>query len=267
MRDRTREGHDRGRHVEAKLVVVGGNAKARQYDLELPTVIGRSRSTDLMLRHPLVSREHCEVFESNGMLMVRDLGSLNGTFVGETRIAEQAMPVKPGDLITVGPVTFQAVYNAGGRAHQGGPLGLQRSDARWSADRPVRRQDQPPAPQTARYRRRRRRPARAELKSPANRNESPAIGPCPAPVCKECIAMQAVRRMMPLVALITTTCSLVSMFAARRGSPEIGDRRRSGQPIDWPRRRAPICCCTRTIRSIGTPGGTRRWPRPGPKRS
>ncbi len=101
--------------MQAKLVVVGGKAMARQYDLDLPTVIGRSRSTDLTLRHPLVSRQHCEVFESNGMLMVRDLGSLNGTFIGDMRIAEQAMPVKPGDLLTIGPVTFRAVYKSPGR--------------------------------------------------------------------------------------------------------------------------------------------------------
>ncbi len=100
--------------MEAKLIVVGGDTKARQYDLELPTIIGRSRSTDLTLGHPLVSRQHCEVFEANGMLMVRDLGSLNGTFIGEMRLAEQAMPVKPGDLLTVGGVTFRAMYRAGG---------------------------------------------------------------------------------------------------------------------------------------------------------
>ena len=100
--------------MEAKLVVVGGDATARQYDLELPTIIGRSRSTDLTLGHPLVSRQHCEVFEANGMLMVRDLGSLNGTFIGEMRLAEQPMPVKPGDLLTVGGVTFRAMYRAGG---------------------------------------------------------------------------------------------------------------------------------------------------------
>ena len=98
--------------MEAKLVVVGGDVQTRQYELHLPAVIGRSRSTDLTLGHPLVSRQHCEVFESNGMLMVRDLGSLNGTFVGETRIAEQAIPVKPGDLLTIGPVTFRAEYLA-----------------------------------------------------------------------------------------------------------------------------------------------------------
>jgi predicted component of type VI protein secretion system len=99
--------------VEAKLVVVGGDAQARQFALTLPAVIGRSRRTDVRLGHPLVSRQHCEVFEANGLLMVRDLGSLNGTFVGETRIAEQATPVKPGELLTVGPITFRAEYMAG----------------------------------------------------------------------------------------------------------------------------------------------------------
>lgn len=99
--------------VEAKLVVVSGESQARQYDLQLPTVIGRSRTTDLRIGHPLVSRQHCEVFEANGILMVRDLGSLNGTFVGETRISEGPMPMKPGDLLSIGPITFRAVYRAG----------------------------------------------------------------------------------------------------------------------------------------------------------
>mgnify|MGYP002621837654 CR=1 FL=1 len=96
--------------MEAKLVVVQGDAQARQYELELPAIIGRSRSTDVRLGHPLVSRQHCEVFEAEGLLMVRDLGSLNGTFVGDARITEDAIPVKPGDSFTVGPVTFRAEY-------------------------------------------------------------------------------------------------------------------------------------------------------------
>jgi predicted component of type VI protein secretion system len=100
------------RQLEAKLVVVAGDSSASQYELQLPAVIGRSRSTDLRLGHPLVSRQHCEVFESRGVLMVRDLGSLNGTYVGERRIAEKATPVKPGELLTVGPVTFRAEYQA-----------------------------------------------------------------------------------------------------------------------------------------------------------
>jgi pSer/pThr/pTyr-binding forkhead associated (FHA) protein len=98
--------------VHAILVVVVGETKLRQFELQLPAVIGRSRSTDITLGHPLVSRRHCEVFESEGALMLRDLGSLNGTFVGEARLAEQPMLIEPGQKFTVGPVTFQAEYQA-----------------------------------------------------------------------------------------------------------------------------------------------------------
>ena len=135
--------------MEAKLIVVGGDAQTRHYELQLPTVIGRSRNTGLRLGHPLVSRHHCEVFEANGLLMVRDLGSLNGTYIGETRITETAAPVKPGEVFTVGPVTFRAVYraadrrlNSGGWEAQGptidAPLPSQLDNPRDTALRPKR---------------------------------------------------------------------------------------------------------------------------------
>ena len=81
------------------------------------------------------------------MLMVRDLGSLNGTFVGETRIAEQAMPVKPGDLITVGPVTFRAVYRASGSRprRRSGTSTVRRSTRRCRASSTSSRTRRPPA--------------------------------------------------------------------------------------------------------------------------
>jgi pSer/pThr/pTyr-binding forkhead associated (FHA) protein len=59
-----------------------------------------------------VSRQHCELFELNGQLMVRDLGSLNGTFVNNQRITES--PLAPNELLTVGTVTFRAVYELEG---------------------------------------------------------------------------------------------------------------------------------------------------------
>ena len=97
--------------IQAKLVVVGGEARASEFTINVPTVIGRSRSADLNLGNPLVSRQHCEIYEADGVLMVRDLGSLNGTFVGDTRIAEEA-PLEPGDLLTIGATTFRAVYES-----------------------------------------------------------------------------------------------------------------------------------------------------------
>jgi hypothetical protein len=47
----------------------------------------------------------------NGKLMVRDLGSLNGTFVGSARITSDST-LEPGSLLSVGPVTFRASYGA-----------------------------------------------------------------------------------------------------------------------------------------------------------
>jgi hypothetical protein len=95
----------------AKLVVVGGEVKTAEIKLRLPSTIGRGRGATIMLPHPLVSRQHCELFETEGRLMVRDLGSLNGTFINNERISEAALP--PGELLTVGAVTFRAVYEAG----------------------------------------------------------------------------------------------------------------------------------------------------------
>jgi pSer/pThr/pTyr-binding forkhead associated (FHA) protein len=93
--------------INAKLVVVGGTT-TKEIRLELPATFGRGRETTVTLPHPLVSRRHCEVYESDGRLMVRDLGSTNGTFVGSERITESVLA--PGELLTIGTVTFRAVY-------------------------------------------------------------------------------------------------------------------------------------------------------------
>lgn len=96
--------------MDAKLVVVSGSTKTSEFTLRLPAVLGRGREATLMLPHPLVSRRHCEIFESNGYLVVRDMGSLNGTFVNNKRVNEAVLP--PGALLTLGSVTFQAVYGS-----------------------------------------------------------------------------------------------------------------------------------------------------------
>jgi hypothetical protein len=99
--------------MEAKLVIVGGKANKRDVLLKLPTVIGRSREADLTVAHPMVSRRHCEVFEVGGLLMLRDLGSLNGTLVGGQRITGE-VALRPDDEFSVGPLTFRADYEYAG---------------------------------------------------------------------------------------------------------------------------------------------------------
>lgn len=95
--------------LKAKLVVVGGDAKKTEIRLHLPTIIGRGKEAGLTVPHALVSRQHAEIFEQDGRLLVRDLGSLNGTYINSTRI-EGEQQLDPNQLLTLGNITFRAVY-------------------------------------------------------------------------------------------------------------------------------------------------------------
>lgn len=94
--------------MDAKLIVVGGKATKGSISLKLPTVIGRSRHADLTVGHSTISRRHAELFEKAGLLMIRDLGSLNGTTIAGRRIKEAPLP--PDAEFTIGPLTFRAQY-------------------------------------------------------------------------------------------------------------------------------------------------------------
>ncbi len=98
--------------LKAKLLVIGGDAKFGEVDLLLPTTIGRGREATLTIPHPLVSRLHCEIFERHGKLVVKDLKSLNGTFVNNQKIVGEEV-LEPEQLLTLGNVTFRADYCVG----------------------------------------------------------------------------------------------------------------------------------------------------------
>jgi len=104
--------------MEVTLVVLEGDLGEGRPAVQVPVVLGRSRSCGLRLQHPTVSRRHCQLFEVEGLVMVRDLGSLNGTLV-DSRPVEQA-PLKPGERLTIGPFTFQVEYEYEGEPALGG---------------------------------------------------------------------------------------------------------------------------------------------------
>jgi pSer/pThr/pTyr-binding forkhead associated (FHA) protein len=93
----------------AKLRIIGGGQCDEEIDLEPPTVIGRGRDNDITLSHSLVSRHHCRLCWSGDQLLVQDLNSLNGTYIGNERVQGEAL-LRPGQLLTVGTVTFRAIY-------------------------------------------------------------------------------------------------------------------------------------------------------------
>jgi len=68
-------------------------------------VVGRSADCALALTDPTVSRRHAELLGEHDYLVVRDLGSRNGTFRNGVRV--QTARLRPGDTVTFGVVAVR----------------------------------------------------------------------------------------------------------------------------------------------------------------
>jgi pSer/pThr/pTyr-binding forkhead associated (FHA) protein len=95
-----------GQPVAGALLVQADGAKPRSVRLAGSTVVGRAIECDLRLDDTYVSQQHARIFGKNGSWYVEDLGSTNGTFVNEQRLAAPAM-LTPGDRIRVGTTVME----------------------------------------------------------------------------------------------------------------------------------------------------------------
>jgi pSer/pThr/pTyr-binding forkhead associated (FHA) protein len=84
------------------LLVVrrGPNAGARFLLDAQRTTAGRRPDSDIFLDDVTVSRKHAEFVRREGHFVVRDVGSLNGTYVHRDRIDEVVL--RPGDEVQIG---------------------------------------------------------------------------------------------------------------------------------------------------------------------
>ena len=89
------------------LHVVRGRSEANTLRLmDGVNSIGRHDDCQIRIRSSQVSRRHCQLFEEGNKLILRDLGSFNGTFVNGKRVLGQ-QTLKPGDVLTIGGVTLR----------------------------------------------------------------------------------------------------------------------------------------------------------------
>jgi predicted component of type VI protein secretion system len=68
-------------------------------------VVGRKSECDLCLDHKGVSKLHCVVVKTDGLLVLRDLGSTNGTRVNGTRVRRAAL--LPNDKVSFANYHFK----------------------------------------------------------------------------------------------------------------------------------------------------------------
>jgi pSer/pThr/pTyr-binding forkhead associated (FHA) protein len=83
------------------LQVHADGQRPRSVRLDGSTTIGRGAECELRLEDTYVSQQHARIFDRGGNWYVEDLGSTNGTFVNEQKLAAPAM-LTPGDRIRVG---------------------------------------------------------------------------------------------------------------------------------------------------------------------
>lgn len=91
----------------ALLLVLRGPNQGARFLLDAPLVTtGRHPDSDIFLDDVTVSRKHA-VFQQDGdSYVVRDVGSLNGTYVNRERIDTQTL--RPGDEVQIGK--YRLVY-------------------------------------------------------------------------------------------------------------------------------------------------------------
>ena len=70
-----------------------------------PVAIGRNPDSDILLEDPEVSRQHAEVRREEGVFVLVDLGSVNGTRVNGAGVDERTL--QDGDVITIGGATIR----------------------------------------------------------------------------------------------------------------------------------------------------------------
>ncbi|HKI32688.1 MAG TPA: FHA domain-containing protein [Gemmataceae bacterium] len=69
------------------------------------TIVGRKEDCDLRLEHKSVSKMHCIIVKTDGLLLLRDLGSTNGTRVNGTRVRRAAL--LPNDQLSIANYKFR----------------------------------------------------------------------------------------------------------------------------------------------------------------
>jgi hypothetical protein len=100
--------------VNGVMVVTRGPNAGSRFVLDAPFITaGRHPDSDIFLDDVTVSRNHVELTrQESGAYVVRDVGSLNGTYLNRERIEEA--PLHNGDELQIGK--FKLVYLDGGEA-------------------------------------------------------------------------------------------------------------------------------------------------------
>src|SRR5262245_40523196 len=94
----------------ARLLINPGSPTAWEIQLRPGiNLLGRGFANDFRIEDPSVSSSHCQISVEQGNVVIRDLGSTNGTFVNRAPVKEAML--QPGQSIHLGAV--EMIFQAG----------------------------------------------------------------------------------------------------------------------------------------------------------
>ena len=103
--------------MQIELTEVDSSTDQRKIVLDsLPVMIGQDPEAGVRLDDQWVSRHHCEISVTKDTLVVRDLGSMLGTFVNGLNVTTAHL--MPGDKLTVGITSFLVDYERRSRTER-----------------------------------------------------------------------------------------------------------------------------------------------------
>ncbi len=96
----------RGPKMKVLGFLVDRKQPSRRFDVDKPSVtIGRAAGNNIIIDHPTISRQHATIKLEGDDFRIYDLGSANGTFVGDTRVREPLI-LEDGATVRFGEAEF-----------------------------------------------------------------------------------------------------------------------------------------------------------------
>jgi Na+-transporting methylmalonyl-CoA/oxaloacetate decarboxylase gamma subunit len=96
-----------GRGGLSQLIVTEGSLAGTRVALTgKPILIGRANDSTLVLTDDYASTRHARISENNGVWYLEDLGSTNGTYVGQTKVTGP-LPLEAGVVIRIGKTAME----------------------------------------------------------------------------------------------------------------------------------------------------------------
>src|SRR5271156_453561 len=90
----------------AKLVILNQGMTGRTFDLSVErTTVGRVEDNAFQIVDASVSSHHAEIILRGPDIVIKDLNSTNGSFIGSEKITETVL--KPGQILKLGQVELR----------------------------------------------------------------------------------------------------------------------------------------------------------------